>query len=147
MDIYNTDEVNRLNKLGETLKTKVQRVLIDEGVYPNTVKDASSNLIELDSLQHDGTVQLNEDSTIQLEHLPPMFITARGSMLNVRFSGPDAAKWQALYYHHMLARNIHIAVRGYTPLTLCAMEAHIDDYANAVQEFVRIHKYHLISRS
>jgi glutamate-1-semialdehyde 2,1-aminomutase len=76
-----------------------------------------------------------------------MFITARGSMLNVRFSGPDAAKWQALYHHHMLARNIHIAVRGYTPLTLCATEAHIDAYANATQEFVRMHKGHLISKS
>jgi glutamate-1-semialdehyde 2,1-aminomutase len=147
LEIYNANEVDRLNKLGEHLKTKVQQVLIDEGVYPNTVKNASSNLSEIDSLQRDVTVQLDEDSTTQLEHLPPMFITARGSMLNVRFSGLDAAKWQALYYHHMLARNIHIAVRGYTPLTLCAMEAHIDDYANAVQEFVRIHKYHLISRS
>jgi len=146
LDIYNADEVDRLNRLGDTLKTKVQRILIDEGLYPDTVKDASSNLIEVDSFQRDVAVQLDEDPTTQLD-LPPMFITARGSMLNVRFSGPDAAKWQALYYHHMLARNIHIAVRGYTPLTLCAEEAHIDDYTNAVQEFVRMHKHQLISKS
>jgi glutamate-1-semialdehyde 2,1-aminomutase len=121
--------------------------LIDEGVYPDTVQSASSNLIEVDSFKRDVIVQLNEDSTTQLDHLPPMFITARGSMLNVRFSGPDAPLWQALYYHHMLARNIHIAVRGYTPLTLRATEAHIDDYAKAVQEFVQMHKQQLISKS
>ncbi|KAI4944258.1 hypothetical protein J4E91_008813 [Alternaria rosae] len=147
LDIYNAGEVDRLNKLGEDLKTKVQQILIDEGLYPDTIKRASSNLIEIDSLQGDVTVQVDEDSKTQLEHLPPMFITARGSMLNVRFSGPDAAKWQALYYHHMLTKNIHIAVRGYTPLTLCAKEAHIDNYANAVQEFVRMHKSQLISKS
>jgi glutamate-1-semialdehyde 2,1-aminomutase len=147
LDIYNAGEVDRLNKLGETLKTKVQRILIDEDVYPDTVKDASSNLIEIDSFKRDVAIQLNEDSKTQLGRLPPMFITARGSMLNVRFSGPDAPLWQALYYHHMLARNIHIAVRGYTPLTLRATEAHIDEYTKAIQEFVQMHKHQLVSTS
>jgi glutamate-1-semialdehyde 2,1-aminomutase len=146
LDIYNADEVDRLNKLGEDLKTKVQRILIDECLYPDTVTNASSNLIEIDSFQRDVAVQLDEDPTTQLD-LPPMFISARGSMLNVRFSGHNAAKWQALYHHHMLARNIHIAVRGYTPLTLCAKEAHIDEYTVAIQEFVRMHKLQLISKS
>jgi glutamate-1-semialdehyde 2,1-aminomutase len=146
LDIYNAGAVDQLNELGEDLKAKIQQVLMNEGLYPDTVRNASSNLIEIDSFRHGVTVQLDEDSTTKL-HLPPMFITARGSMLNVRFSGPDAAKWQALYHHHMLARNIHIAVRGYTPLTLCATEAHIDAYANAAQEFVWIHKGHLISKS
>ncbi|PVH91676.1 putative acetylornithine aminotransferase [Periconia macrospinosa] len=143
LDIYNADEVDRLNKLGDYLKTKVQRIFIDEGIYPDTVKNASSNLIEIDSFQRDITLQLDEDATTHLD-LPPMFITARGSMLNVRFSGPNAAKWQALYHHHMLARNIHIAARGYTPLTLCATEAHMDDYSNSIREFVRTHKRQLI---
>ncbi|KAH7308919.1 putative acetylornithine aminotransferase [Stachybotrys elegans] len=146
LDIYKAGEVDRLNKLGEDLKTKIQQILIDEGLYPDTVKNASSTLIEIDSFQRGVTVQLEEDPTTQLD-LPPMFITARGSMLNVRFSGPDAAKWQGLYHHHMLARNIHIAVRGYTPLTLRAEEAHVNDYTNAIQEFVRTHKHQLIYKS
>jgi glutamate-1-semialdehyde 2,1-aminomutase len=148
LDIYNAGEVDRLNKLGEDLKTKVQQIFIDEGIYPDAVKDASSNLIEIDSLQHGGSVQLQigEDSTAHVK-VPPMFITARGSMLNVRFSGPDAAKWQGLFHHYMLARNIHIAVRGYTPLTLAATQAHIDDYIKAIHEFVQAHKKALISAS
>ncbi|KXJ93626.1 putative acetylornithine aminotransferase [Microdochium bolleyi] len=148
LDIYHAGEVDRLNKLGEDLKTRVQQILIDEGIYPDTVKSASWNLIEIDSLQHGGSVQLQlgEASTTLLD-FPPMFITARGSMLNVRFSGVDASKWQALYHHHMLARNIHIAVRGYTPLTLAATEAHIDDYVSAIQKFVQTHKQALISKS
>jgi glutamate-1-semialdehyde 2,1-aminomutase len=146
LDIYNADEVDRLNKLGEDLKTKVQRILINEGLYPETVETASSNLVEIDSFHRDVTVQLDEDPTTQLD-LPSVFITARGSMLNVRFSEPDAAKWQAPYHHHLLARNINIAVRGYTPLTLCANEAHIDEYTNAIQEIVRMHKHHLVSKS
>ncbi|KAF9770783.1 hypothetical protein IL306_011611, partial [Fusarium sp. DS 682] len=81
LDIYNAAEVDRLNKLGEYLKTKVQQILIDEGLYPDTVKNASSTLIEVDSFQHDVTVHPEEDPTAQMD-LPPMFITSRGSMLN-----------------------------------------------------------------
>ncbi|KAK5202501.1 hypothetical protein LTR41_011755, partial [Exophiala xenobiotica] len=81
LEIYNADQVDRLNKLGEDLKTKVQRILIAGGIYPDTVKNASSNLTEIDSFQRDVTVQLDEDPSTELE-LPPMFITARGSMLN-----------------------------------------------------------------
>ncbi|KAF3005691.1 hypothetical protein E8E13_005258 [Curvularia kusanoi] len=144
LEIYNADAVDRLNNLGETLKAKVQQILIDYGVYPDMIKNASSNLVEIDSLHHDVTVQLDEDTTKLI--LPLMFITARGSMLNVRFSGYDSAKWQALYYHHMLARNIYIAVRGYTALTLCVTDAHVDSYTNAVEDFVRIHKGHLVGQ-
>ncbi|KAF5680609.1 acetylornithine aminotransferase [Fusarium heterosporum] len=145
LDIYNADEVDRLNKLGEDLKTKVQRVLIDEGIYPTSVKNASSTLIEIDSFQRPVTLKLEEDSTTQLD-LPPMFITARGSMLNVRFSGPDAGKWQSLYYHHMMARNINIAARGYTPLSLCVSEENVNSYTHAIQEFVQMHKSQLVSK-
>lgn len=38
LDIYNASEVDRLNKLGEYLKTKVQQILIDEGLYPTRSK-------------------------------------------------------------------------------------------------------------
>ncbi|KAF5641403.1 acetylornithine aminotransferase [Fusarium sp. NRRL 52700] len=145
LDIYNSDEVDRLNKLGDYLRTSVQRILIDEGLYPDTVKNASSTLVEIDSFQRPVTVQPEDDPAVQLD-LPPMFITSRGSMLNLRFSGPDAAKWQALYHHHMVARKINIAVRGYTPLHLRVTKANIDDYTKAIREFVALHKAQLISK-
>jgi glutamate-1-semialdehyde 2,1-aminomutase len=78
-----------------------------------------------------------------LFHSPPMFVTGRGSMVNVRFSGPDAAVWQSLFYHHMLSQNINIAVRGYTPLHLMLTENDIRLYISEVERFVKLHAHAL----
>ncbi|KAL2863159.1 putative acetylornithine aminotransferase [Aspergillus lucknowensis] len=100
LDIYNASEVDRLNNLGERLRSDIQ------------------TLVEL----------------------PPMFVTGRGSMLNVRFSGEEASMWQALFYHHMLSRDINIAVRGYTPLHLRVSLSDCDKYVQSIEAFVNEHK-------
>ncbi|RKK07634.1 hypothetical protein BFJ66_g17242 [Fusarium oxysporum f. sp. cepae] len=139
LKIFNPSEVERLNKLGDTLKSKIQKILIDNKVYPATVKDSSATLIKVDSLVGPTTFYVGNSLTEKCQ-TPFMMITGQGSMLNVRFSGNDAPLWQNLFYHSMLARNIYIATRGYTPLNLCLTENDIDRYAAAVGEFVSQHK-------
>ncbi|OAG35512.1 hypothetical protein AYO21_10320 [Fonsecaea monophora] len=140
LDIYNAAEVDRLNQLGRDIKAKVQQILIDNKVYPPMISKASADMIEIDSLDHDSLFQMDCDRTQASPVLPLMFITGRGSMLNVRFSGPDAAFWQALYYHHMLSKNIYIATRGYTPLHLQVTPEDAQRYVDAIAEFVHLHK-------
>ncbi|KIW90107.1 uncharacterized protein Z519_09538 [Cladophialophora bantiana CBS 173.52] len=140
LDIYNAAEVARLNQLGRDIKAKIQQILIDQNAYPDTISEASADIIEIDSLDYDLMIQVDGDITQASTGLPLMFITGRGSMLNVRFSGPDAAIWQALFYHHMLSKNIYIATRGYTPLHLQVTPEDAQRYVDAIREFVHLHK-------
>jgi len=142
LDIYNAAEVERLNKLGEDVKKQVQQILIDEGIYPSTFTDGLVDIVEIDSFEQDTSLEI--DGTLRAqEKLPPMFITGRGSMLNVRFSVPNSADWQGLYYHHMLSKNIYVAVRGYTPLHLRVSRDHVRQYVSAISEFILLHKSQL----
>lgn len=143
LDIYDKAEVERLNRLGDKLKKAVQQILMNESIYPRSVTNNSAELIETDSFEQETQIQIA--SSVLPIKLPSMFITGRGSMLNIRFSGSDALSWQALFYHHMLARNIYIATRGYTPLNLCLSNDDVERYVEAIQEFVREHKSHLVS--
>ncbi|KAK5049449.1 hypothetical protein LTR84_004378 [Exophiala bonariae] len=138
LDIYDSTAVERLNEVGKTLKEKVQAILIEEGVYPPEITSPSVNIVEIDSFEGATRFQIDDHKTT-LAHPPPMFITGQGSMLNIRFSGHEALVWQAVFYHHALARNIYIATRGYTPLSLRVTGAHVEKYVSAVREFVQCH--------
>ncbi|KAK5049829.1 hypothetical protein LTR84_003947 [Exophiala bonariae] len=145
LDIYNAEEVDRLNRLGEDVKAKIQQVLIDEKIYPEQLPSASTNLIEIDSFKDKAEV-IDISTGQSLRKLPPMFITGKGSMLNIRFSGPEAATWQALFWHHLLTRDIFIAVRGYTPLNLKVTATDAENYVSAIREFVQQHKAQLLAQ-
>jgi glutamate-1-semialdehyde 2,1-aminomutase len=140
--IFNEREVLRLNGLGEDLKRRVQKFFIKEGLYPESITDPSTDLIEIDSLESEDTMRAGDGQT--LLHPPKMFITGKGSMLNVRFSGPDSQTWQALFYHHNLANGINIAARGYTPLNLCLSEEDIEKYISVIKAFVIRHRTELL---
>lgn len=142
LEIYDSVAVDRLNELGIQTKTAIQQIFIDEGVYPTAITNPVADIVEIESLKHDTRLEVDGDPD-KLQSLPKMFITGRGSMLNVRFSGAEAPVWQALFYHHMLVRNIYIATRGYTPLHLRLTADDTRKYADAVQEFVHQHRAQL----
>lgn len=143
LSIYDAKEVERLNKLGEQLKAELQQVFISAGFYPDQFPGPQGDIIEFDSLNGKCLARCEgRDGTFQL---PRMFVTGRGSMINIRFSGPDAAMWQALLYQHMLAHNINIAVRGYTPLHLVLTNKDIQLYVSEVAAFVNEHGHALNS--
>lgn len=139
LDIYNTLEVDRLNALGDELKKDIQSVFIKHGLYPEKFPGPSTGLVEIDSLKTKTTAQIEGEDNEYIE-FPPIFVTGRGSMLNVRFSGEEASMWHALFYHHMLNQGINIAVRGYTPLHLCVSPSDCDAYVRSIEAFVVEHK-------
>lgn len=144
LDIYNSQEVDRLNERGKLMKEALQEILIRHGIYRNHTAGASRNIIEIDSFEGSTIIKPDDGSSIAQEELPKMFVTGEGSMLNVRFSGEDRAAWQALFYHHMLTRNIYLAPRGYTPLHLALRDSDVDLYVSAVEDFVTAHKAALL---
>ena len=141
--LYDAQQVRRLNALGDRLKRGVQQILIDAEIYPEAIRDFDADLIETDSLESENSLRVGSD--VIANGLPRMFITGRGSMLNVRFSGPEAQTWQALFYHEMLAKNINIATRGYTPLYMALTEVHIDKYVGAIRGFVAQYRTELLA--
>lgn len=91
LSIYNAKEVERLNKLGKHLKTELQQIFISYGLYPKNFPGPQEDIIEVESLRGDCLAYCEGcDGFFQL---PPMFVTGRGSMINVRFSGPDLSIW------------------------------------------------------
>ncbi|KAF9871505.1 hypothetical protein CkaCkLH20_11152 [Colletotrichum karsti] len=136
MEIYDAAAVERLNAFGVNFKTKLQEVLIKHGVYPPHAAGASRDIIEIDSFKEETLIQADDASSAPHESLPVMFITGRGSMVNVRFSGPQGKDLQALYYFHMLENNIYMAPRGYTPLNLELTDENAAGYFVAFEAFV-----------
>ncbi|EED16131.1 acetylornithine aminotransferase, putative [Talaromyces stipitatus ATCC 10500] len=134
LDIYDASEVDRLNNLGEKLKTDIQAILMNHGLYPDSYRSPAAGLMEIDSLLT-GTEGYIDDHSDKLIQLPSMFVTGRGT----------ASQWQALFYHHMLERNINIAVRGYTPLHLQVSASDCKAYVESIEAFVIKHKAMLTS--
>ncbi|KUJ13594.1 putative acetylornithine aminotransferase [Mollisia scopiformis] len=147
MDIYNEEQVKRLNALGESLKLKIEVVLETHGVHPPaTMKAGTSPLnqeaespftgLESEPSLANGVVaelQQHESGGRAKNH---MWITGKGSMLCVHFSGECEMSLKALYWHHMLDHGIYMAQRGFMALNIELNEEHIERYAKAVEEFV-----------
>lgn len=145
LKIYNASEVNRLNASGVGFKKALQQILIEEQVYHRHPDGASRNLIEVDFMTGPSKLLPDDTSLPPFENLPRMFVTGLGSMLNVRFSGPQASQWQALFYHHMMQRKIYLAQRGYTPLNLELKDDDLSRFIECFKDFVLKHKQELLS--
>lgn len=145
LDIYSDTEVQRLNDFGKNFKEKLQAVLIHYGIYPTVPDGAAYDLIEIDSFKRETLRQPQDASVEPFETLPRMFVTGHGSMVNVRFSGPDASELQGLYFHHMLERHIYMAPRGYTPLNLVLKDADVNKFLTSFEEFVKTYRCHIVT--
>ncbi|EXJ66731.1 uncharacterized protein A1O5_09926 [Cladophialophora psammophila CBS 110553] len=67
---------------------------------------------------------------------PKMFVTGRGSLFAIRFSGPESGILRELFYHHLLTNGIFIASRGFLALTLEITEAHCTRMLRVIEEFI-----------
>lgn len=131
MDIYTELEVKRLNALGESLRSGLEAVLKKHGVYPPAMNKA-----ELEPSLADGVVaelQHHQSGGRAKNH---MWVTGKGSMLCVHFSGECEMSLKALYWHHMLDHGIYMAQRGFMALNLELGAEHVQAYVKAAGEFV-----------
>jgi glutamate-1-semialdehyde 2,1-aminomutase len=149
LEVFSSDKVTELNKRGERMKAAITKCLVDLKLYPAEHAEQLQDVMEIDSFQQGGSNRIlaaggikstaREDAPSTLPIMPKVLITGRGSMLNVRFTGPDAAVWQNLYYHFMLEKGIYLASRGYTPLSLCITDEDVDIFTAAFEEFLTLH--------
>ncbi|CAK7200435.1 hypothetical protein SEUCBS139899_003130 [Sporothrix eucalyptigena] len=143
LDIYNAEAVEALNSRGNKLKEGITKVLSAAGIYPADQMKYLSDVIEVDSFKGETKLYTGPDSAPMA--LPLVFLSSRGSMLNLRFSGPDAGHWHNIYYHFMLEKGIYMASRGYTPLNLVIEDKDVDMFIAAVESFLETYKMELSS--
>jgi len=145
IDIYNDEEIKRLNALGDSLRSSLQAILAKyeinqpdlqthapcpqknelESPFTGTQCDSPSNSISVESLSIE-----NKDTK------PSMWVSGRGSMMNIHFSGESEKSLQSLFWHHMLENGIYLAQRGFVALNMEMKREHIDKFVKVAEEFV-----------
>jgi glutamate-1-semialdehyde 2,1-aminomutase len=146
IDIYNDEEVKRLNALGDSLRTSLQGILakygIKQPISPTRAPYPQKN--ELES-PFTGTQSRSPSNGISVESLslsksndakPSMWVSGRGSMMSIHFTGESERSLQSLLWHHMLENGIYLAQRGFVTLNMELKQQHIDSFVKAAEEFV-----------
>jgi len=144
LDIYNMDQVSRLNGLGDSLKAGVERVLENNGIrrMSKTPRDAEKNELESPFTGINEEDRFNSVSVESLsisdstERKTEMWITGQGSMFCIHFLGGSEKSLKPLFWHHMLEQDIFMAQRGFIALNIELTEAHIEKFVQVVESFV-----------
>lgn len=113
MDIYNEEQLKRLNKLGETLKSSISSTLEKHGIIATE------------------------------ESKPRMYMTGLGSILGIHFSGSQEGTLRTLFWHHMLDLGIYFAPRGYIALNIELEMEHMEKFVEGVEAFIKSYKGYL----
>jgi glutamate-1-semialdehyde 2,1-aminomutase len=157
IDIYNDAEVKRLNTLGDSLRLGLQAILskyqINQEQPPPFTPCPQKNELEspFTGTQSPNPIPHNavtveslsiSDSTSSKSKTSKggMWISGRGSMMNIHFSGESEKSLQALFWHHMLEDGIYLAQRGFVALNIAMDESHVEKFLKATEGFVAMYR-------
>ncbi|KAL9608651.1 MAG: hypothetical protein Q9167_006535 [Letrouitia subvulpina] len=130
--IMDEQTIDRLNDLGELLKTKTQET-IDSILGMPAAQNSSTQPLNGHTKLEDSTLQSNQNSTADSEPASPMHISGIGSILAVHFRSSGL---QSLFYHSMLSQGIYIAERGFIALNIEIGIAEAEKFVEATGIFV-----------
>jgi glutamate-1-semialdehyde 2,1-aminomutase len=145
IDIYNDEEIRRLGSLGDSLRTSLQATLAKYNINqsPPLINIRCPQKNELES-PFTGTQSALPSNSISVESLTlennntksGMWVSGRGSMMNIHFFGESEKSLQSLFWHHMLENGIYLAQRGFVTLNMEIKQNHINKFVRAAEEFV-----------
>ena len=144
IDIYTEDEVQRLNALGESLKSGIEKVLKKYKLTAAPKKEPCPMKNELESPftgeQSDYPAKEISVESLSLaekrEGTTNMWVTGQGSMIVIHFAGESEKSLLALLWHHMLDHGIYMAQRGFMALNIELKAAHVEKFVTAIDGFV-----------
>ncbi|CAG8956913.1 hypothetical protein HYFRA_00012368 [Hymenoscyphus fraxineus] len=110
LDIYNEEQLQRLNSLGEKLEASITSTLEKHGII--ATEDARAR----------------------------MYVTGLGSILGIHFSGPQEKMLGSLFWHHMLECGVYLAARGFIALNMELEMRHVEMFVEGVESFVGCYK-------
>lgn len=135
LDIFNAEQVERLNVLGTKFCRDLRNLIADYGILSKDFLQVQET-IEMDSFSNPSQLILASSAGQIPKPLPRMFVSGYGSMVNIRFSEPESSKWHSLFYHHMLTAGFYIAPRGYITMSLELEQRDLDEFLSGVNEFL-----------
>lgn len=143
--LLDAQRLEKLNSLGDYMRMKVQTAIDKTLEAQRPALNGQSNQLDIN----------NENS--EAPEVPPlngpigrrghddnhdtngknMWISGLGSILVIHFSASTAqSTLQSLFYHHMLARGIYIAERGFIALSIEITLDHVKGFVDATAQFV-----------
>ncbi|MCJ1379670.1 hypothetical protein MMC17_002772 [Xylographa soralifera] len=126
-ELLDEDRINKLNALGEHLKTSIEAVLQCRGLYEPTRVNSSVHTVM------NGTQQSSSDTILRP---PKMWVSGIGSILVIHFDGPGKDLWSELFYHHMLQERIYLAQRGFMALSIEITKKDTERFVIATDGFI-----------
>jgi glutamate-1-semialdehyde 2,1-aminomutase len=148
IDIYNKNAVKRLNALGESFKSGLEAILTKHSIKKQVNKLPCPQKNELESpftgTQSERPSNGTTVESLSLEERSSMWISGKGSMLCIHFSGESEKSLLALFWHHMLDHRIYLAPRGFIALNMELKEEHISKFLEAVEKFVEKYQQALV---
>lgn len=161
IDLYSEAEVKRLNALGDILRTGLQAILFKYQVNqeqpalfkPCPMKNelespftgtqistpAAGNGITVESLSLSDSPK-NKSNNPHNSKKGGMWVSGRGSMMNIHFSGESEKSLQGLFWHSMLEHGVYLAQRGFIALNIEMNEGHVKKFLNVAEGFVGIYQ-------
>jgi glutamate-1-semialdehyde 2,1-aminomutase len=144
MDIYTEIEVQRLNALGENLKSGIEKVLTKYGltVVPKKGPCPMKNELESPFTGEQSGYHAKEISVESLslaekrDGATNIWVTGQGSMVHIHFAGESEKSFLTLLWHHMLDHGIYMAQRGFMGLNLELTDVHMEKFIEAIDGFV-----------
>jgi glutamate-1-semialdehyde 2,1-aminomutase len=161
IDLFNEAEVKRLNALGDSLRNGLQEILSKHQInqiqpaqfrpcpqknelespftgtrYPNRTSDSP---VTVESLSLSNSL----DTMSSNSHHPKkgsMWVSGRGSMMNIHFSGESDKSLQALFWHYMLEHGMYLAQRGFISLNIELNDSHVKKFLKVAEGFVEMYQ-------
>jgi len=145
MDIYDEAAVQRLNDLGNKLRTGIESILSKNQVPgPRKrellfVKENEKDSLfprEPSPLIIEPPEDFDFESLMLSDEESGMWVSGQGSMMSVHFSGENKTILLPLFWHHMLDNGIYIAQRGFITLNIEVTDDHIASFLLVLDAFV-----------
>ena len=150
--ILDEQQTAKLNALGTEMKEMVQAI-IDEKL--GVQKDGRNGLLNGADAAN-GTLETPTDPSVNGNlkgcqpmtngmtsnlRMPEMWVSGLGSILVIHFAPSSIqSTLQSLFFHHMLAKGIYLAERGFIALCIEITREHVKAFVEATADFVDGHK-------
>ncbi|RDW82464.1 putative acetylornithine aminotransferase-2 [Coleophoma cylindrospora] len=155
IDLVTEEHIQRLNSLGDFIKESIGRILEMHGIFPSSTTNSTQPCLEKNELESPFTgispptvtpLAGSIESLTTTAAKPSMWVSGRGSMLGIHFSGESEGSLKSLFWHHLLEDGIYIAQRGFISLNMSIQEAHAQKLVNSVEAFVGRYRQALCCR-
>lgn len=116
------------------------------GTWHNNIFTMSAGLAAMNLLSQDNIERTNRlgvqlrkglDEILNADNPNTAIVRGHGSLVGIRFNGPDSAILMSAFYFYLLTHKIYSGHRGFLCLNIMHQESHIIEILEAAKSFAR----------